>query len=136
MTRLPDWRGRLDAVLHKLARTPFRWGENDCVSFSGRCHEAVTGINPVAEFLGRYDSKLGAAKAIVGYCNGDLEAAAVQMIGPYSTDAIPGDGDIVLINGFYGPTIGVCIDGKAVSVTEAGLMSVPLSYVKGVWCLN
>ncbi|SHI91145.1 DUF6950 family protein [Wenxinia saemankumensis] len=55
MTRLPDWRPRLEAVLRDARGRAFAYGAWDCALFAADCIAAMTGKDPAAELRG-YDS--------------------------------------------------------------------------------
>ena len=62
LTRLPGWERRLALVTEKHIALPGEWGVSDCGLTVGEAVEAVTGTNPLAEFVGRYKTELGAAR--------------------------------------------------------------------------
>ena len=43
LTRLPGWPRRLADYVEARRRTPFAWGEHDCMSFGIGAIEAITG---------------------------------------------------------------------------------------------
>ena len=60
--RLPDWERRLARVVEHHLHLPGEWGASDCGMTVGEAIEAVTGVNPLAQFLGKYTTELGAAR--------------------------------------------------------------------------
>ncbi|MEX5600694.1 hypothetical protein [Pseudophaeobacter sp. C1-32P7] len=52
--RLPDWRQRLEIYVQRVARSPFRPGQNDCALFAAGAVEAMTGADLAAEWRGTY----------------------------------------------------------------------------------
>ena len=55
--RLPDWQERLTGYLCRCARTPYQIGDHDCALFAAGAVEAVTGIDPAADWRGQYATK-------------------------------------------------------------------------------
>jgi hypothetical protein len=63
MHRLPDWETRLAAFLEPLRLRAFAWGKHDCCIFTAGAVEAMTGVDAMAEFRGRYSTQIGAKRA-------------------------------------------------------------------------
>ena len=74
MHRLPDWEERLAAYLEPLRTRPFEWGAHDCCTFTAGAVEAMTGVDPMPEFRGRYTTAIGSARALRRYGAGTLDA--------------------------------------------------------------
>lgn len=74
MYRLPDWDARLAAYLEPIRARPFAWGRHDCCTFSAGAVEAMTGVDPMPEFRGRYTTAIGSARALRRYGAGSLPA--------------------------------------------------------------
>lgn len=71
-TRLHGWERRLAAVTEKHMALPGAWGACDCGLTVGEAIEAVTGVNPLAGFIGRYKTALGAARIMKRKGWGDM----------------------------------------------------------------
>lgn len=56
LTKLPDWRARLDLFVGASTRRPFEWGVHDCALFAAEGVDAQTGSDFAAEFRGRYST--------------------------------------------------------------------------------
>lgn len=54
LVRRDDWEVRLAAVLDRYARTAFGWGTADCLTLPADCVLAMTGVDPLAPWRGRY----------------------------------------------------------------------------------
>lgn len=63
-TRLPGWERRLALVTEKHVSLPGEWGVSDCGQTVGEAVEAVTGVNPMADILGKYKTEFGAARVM------------------------------------------------------------------------
>jgi hypothetical protein len=72
--RFTDWEKRLAAWLRDCAGVPFEWGRHDCCTFCSGAVKAMTGVDRMAEFRGRYATALGAARALKRFGAGTLEA--------------------------------------------------------------
>lgn len=81
--RFSDWRDRLHSQID-LARTrEAQFGVHDCLQFPALCIEAITGVNPAAQF-GAYSTELGAAKLMTefGGVSGILTKAFGEPVAP------------------------------------------------------
>jgi hypothetical protein len=76
LTRQSDWTARYVMMTYYHRNTVPEWGKSDCLLASMDIVHAVTGVDPVADIRGQYDSELGAAKLLVerGY-EGSVEIA-------------------------------------------------------------
>jgi hypothetical protein len=64
MMRFPDWETRLAAYLEPLRTRPFRWGKHDCCTFTAGAVRAMTGVNAMPEFRGKYRDEASAEAAL------------------------------------------------------------------------
>lgn len=62
LTRVPDWDRALPLVVERHMALPGEWGVSDCLLTAGDAIEAVTGVDILAEFRGRYSTEIGAAR--------------------------------------------------------------------------
>ncbi len=62
--RRPDWQPCLFAYLAEVARRPLAPGQHDCALFAAGALEAMTGVDPAAEWRGRYTSFNAGLKAL------------------------------------------------------------------------
>lgn len=99
--RLPDWMLRLESLVMKLLETPFEWGTNDCCTVAAGVVEACTGIDPMQDLRGSYDSEFSAGRVIVQH--GGMEALLDERLGPRVPLLMAQPGDI-----------GLCDDGRLV----------------------
>ncbi|MFQ6249652.1 DUF6950 family protein [Yersinia enterocolitica] len=116
--RYPDWQKRLTHVLQAASERPFSWGENDCCLFAADCAFATCGIDPLANYRGKYDSALSARKAllrghgsIIGIFDSVFERVPLKLAQR---------GDIVVFSGEQGQTAGVIWGGQIWSTGEYG----------------
>lgn len=72
--RHSDWSLRLANLLRESQDKPFIWGEFDCCLFVSDCCVAVCGMDPAADYRGRYKTEVGAKRALLKR-HGSVEAA-------------------------------------------------------------
>ncbi|MBL4297853.1 hypothetical protein H8F06_21475 [Vibrio fluvialis] len=100
-----NWMKALTDVITNAQRQPFSWGHHDCCLFAADCALAVAGVDPAAEYRGRYSTELGAKRALTKI-HGSIESAFdahFQRVDP----AFVQRGDIVLIESALGRAAGV-----------------------------
>lgn len=132
VTRLPDWRQRLVRYLAAEQAAPFSYGSHDCALLAAGAVEAVTGVDPAAEWRGTYTSLAGGLRAIraAGYADlVDVVDSLFERVEPRS--ALPGD--VAAVDTPDGPALGVVV-GPAVRVRRPeGLGTVHLSEATIAW---
>lgn len=112
MKKRKDWRPRLRGFLAKHEATPFSYDSAlgmDCGAFAGGAVSAMSGHNPHAAVAGQYTTLEGAMKALraLGYDDHiALTADALEEIDP----AFATYGDIAVLEGPDGPSLGVVLD--------------------------
>lgn len=115
MQRLPDWEARLAAYLEPLRTRPFAWGRHDCCTFAAGAVLAMTGVDPMPEFRGRYTTARGSVRALRRIGAGDLAGTLDRKFEPVAA-ALAQRGDIVMIAGL----LGICWGGFAFAVGREG----------------
>lgn len=110
--RLPDWMVRLDELVHQLLCRPFEWGVTDCCTVASDVVLAVTGVDPMSDFRGRYRSERNALKLLAR--SGGIEALLTSRLGPLVPLACAQVGDI-----------GLCSDGRLVFCGGGGAWKGP-----------
>lgn len=134
--RRVDWAARLEAAVLADLDRPFAWHDNDCASSVCRWIAAMTGADLFAPFRKarlRYRGGVGAAGALVRF--GEAEGVAGDLAGvaealarrhglPAVAPALAQRGDVALIEGEEGPTLGlVYLDGRRViKQAETGVL--------------
>lgn len=122
MKRFDDWASRLNAyVIAAQDRvTPgmaVDWGKDDCCTFIAGGVEAMTGVDPMAEFRGRYKTRLGAMKALKRIGGGSLETALTKVFGKPISPGFGDKGDVALL----GDACGLVLGRKSIFLTDGGL---------------
>ncbi|MGP9796210.1 DUF6950 family protein [Halomonas sp. 86] len=117
--RYRDWTTQLHATIKAASERPFSWGEFDCCLFAADCCVAICGIDPAAEYRGRYTSEMG-AKRVLSNTHGSLEAAWDACF-----ERVPVKmaqrGDVVLFDSDFGRCVGVVWANAIWAVTESGV---------------
>jgi hypothetical protein len=116
MHRLPDWDARLAAYLEPLRLSPFGpYGRYDCCIFAAGGVIAMTGVDPMPEFRGRYSTRIGYLRALKRYGAGTLPATLDTKF-----DRIPASlaqrGDLIMTGGH----LAIAFNEFAFAVGEAG----------------
>jgi hypothetical protein len=102
MTRHVDWEHKLGEFFLSRQTQDFQYGSNDCCLFACDCILAITGIDVAADFRGRYNSELSAARVILAFTEGGkLEHLAEKIAAQHGIEEVKPmfaqRGDIVLI---------------------------------------
>lgn len=134
LSRLDDWRGRFEASMDEIMRVPFAWKEQtDCaIHLAGRLVEAMTGVDCVAHYRGRYTSSAGALRVMRedGFANlGDLVAAILPEL-DHPSQAEVGDIAAIPDEGAFGFALGVVNGDRIFVLTEKGIGTVDLLTAK------
>lgn len=95
--RLPDWEGRLGAYLRACRDMPFAYGRHDCCLFAAGAVIAMTGVDLMGEFRGRYRTARGSIRALRRHGAGTLAATMDGKLEPIAP-AFARRGDLVLAN--------------------------------------
>lgn len=115
MYRLPDWETRLAAYLEPLRTLPFSWGAHDCCLFCAGAVIAMTGVDPMPEFRGRYTTSRGSVRALRRIGAGTLAAtlnSKFETVDP----SLAHRGDIIMSGGL----LGICLGPFMVAVGAEG----------------
>ncbi len=127
LTRVPDWRGRLNEFLNEVRRTPFAWSAFDCgPAFTGRAVEAVTGVDVCSAYRGQYASAGEAVRLVERAGFDDLADLVASILPEYEHPSQAKVGDIAAVktDGPFGWSLGV-VNGERIFVLhETGLVTV------------
>lgn len=128
LTRVENWPGRLADFVAERWAMPFAWGQNDCAMFAADWVLTCTGHDPASAWRGRYHDALTAARACAS-----LEDAATSELGEPCSPALAQRGDVVLFDGGFGPTLGVCIGHMLIAPSRDGLTCAPMTAAAKAW---
>ena len=120
MNRTPLWESALSDYIALMRHEPFEYGINDCCMFAAGAVKAMTGIDPMAEFRGRYNSLATSVRALREIGDGDLEATMDAKF-PEVAPHLAHRGDLA----FYDGSVGVVVGSVAYFVTDDGLTRIP-----------
>lgn len=145
--RKKDWQTNLQQCVSTWMSKPFIWGETDCFCFAAACVEAQIGSNPMAGFIGSYNTKEEAYSLIKNGIEGNdgqlykatsFEGYISLFLGESQPPLMAGRGDVVLINK-DGMRVTSIVDdtGRNVwAMSESdGLVKLPLKMGKASWRL-
>lgn len=137
MTRAPGWEERLNLFLDRNLRVKFDRVQFNCAHFILGVVAAVENIEPraVLERLDAAfpDTDFGVTRFLKE--RGDMRGVAERYFGrPMSTAMLCARrGDIALLKGTEGDTLGVVTAGGIVYLTESGLWTCPVTEGLGFW---
>ncbi len=106
-TRYPDWPIRLNKYIAKVQHDPFVMGKHDCCTFAAGAVEAMTGIDPMEEFRGKYATWREAVTALKALGENKLQATLVAKFGEPIGGAYAQKGDVVMYEGACGIMLGL-----------------------------
>lgn len=126
--RLSDYRSRVFEVINKHERQPFRYGVNDCALFGADIVEAITGVDPAAQWRGKYRSAAGGLRLMkdAGYKN---QAEWLEKHGERVETPFAQFGDIAVLKAstdIAGNALGVVGGGFIIGMSKNGLVRVGL----------
>ena len=129
MYRRPDWETRLAAYLEPLRTLPFAWGKHDCCTFAAGAVKAMTGVDPMPEFRGRYTTARGSVRAL----RVDARVPApIRRSGKFETvdPSLAHRGDIIMSDGL----LGICLGPFMVAVGAEGDREGLVRIDRASWC--
>ena len=131
LQRFPDWPQRLAHALEARRALPHVWGENDCALFAASMVEAITGVDFGAEFRGQYSDEAGAREMMEAWGWADLAALADDCLPPQEGRARRGD--VVLVDGRFGPFLGVVWSGGVIGPGPRHAILWPAAQYERAW---
>lgn len=125
LVRLDDWPSLMAAAFEVAARTPFAWGQHDCVLFAGNIVEAITSIDPFAAYRNRYTTPAGALRIIKRGCpSGTLREMVARELGPEVVPLAARRGDVALIDcdpqAGFSEALGICDGDRVIGLAPHG----------------
>ena len=131
MDRLSNWEEILSEYIESKRFEPFEYGLNDCCTFASDAIVAMTGVDPIPEFRGKYDSLLSSAKGLKTIGNGNLESTMDSKF----TEVPIGNaqrGDLA----FFDDSVGIVYGSFAWFVSDDGLERVPRNLWDKAWSVG
>lgn len=131
--RLPDWRKRLTHYLASTSRQAYRPGQFDCILFAAGGREALTGVDVMAGWRGRYDTvEEGLALAQAHGCDDPFAYVVdgLEEIPPAYAQV----GDIAMFDGADGlPALGIVAGPHVFTVHPRGSHTVAMTESLRAW---
>lgn len=122
LTRLPDWRARFAAEMDRQHHRAFEWGRHDCVlGLAGGAVKALTGVDLIPDWRGRYRSERGALRALrhAGF-TGLPEALAAHLPQIHPDAADIGDLAVVASDGPLKAALAIVDSSSLIVMTPNG----------------
>lgn len=130
MNRFEDWPTRLADAIAGRQDMPFAEGKHDCCLAAADVIEAMTGVDLMADFRGRYRSAAGAHRLLVSEGKGTLLKTLISLVPAHGGKKIPkafaSKGDLVMTkkavhDECMGQACGICVgQARAVFPGEVG----------------
>ncbi len=144
--RIEGWEGRLADFVAQARALPFQWAVFDCCSMPCQAVQIITGVDPLAELRGRYQTELGALRILRRFAGGGvtemIEKITENLDVPEVEPPFARRGDIVLyddlalVQGPFNAALGLCL-GRDVAVVELeGLRLWPLARASRAWAFG
>jgi hypothetical protein len=121
--RIDGWDDALMTVIADHAARPYQAGGSDCFCLAMDGVGAVTGVRPYADV--RYSTDLGAARLMKRRGFADLQEAVAAVLPPRNRAQVQ-RGDVAVLPGSGGPTLGLVVAG-GVAWKNDRLRILPLS---------
>lgn len=130
--RYPDWPARLSKYFLSVKDSSFSYGEFDCCIFISDAVVAMTGVDQMGEFRGKYTDKDSSIAALKEYGSGNLYKTLVKKFGR-SVPGVQGRrGDI----GYAEGSCGIITGTSGVFLRDGGFMHVPLTMIQRSFRVN
>jgi hypothetical protein len=130
-------------MIESAAELSFEWGRFDCALHVCNCIRAIVGVDPAAEYRGKYSDEAGAATIFGGNSGASFEQFIATMCAALDFPEVPVTfarrGDVVFIdNGTPQGAIGVIsTDGRFAScASDKGLVLVRIHRWKRAWTIG
>jgi len=129
MTRFPDWPTRLATFIAERRNQEFVWGSRDCVALAADWIEVATGERV---FHGKHTTQRTAQAEVIE--RGGMRHAVTDVLGPELDHPRRAQrGDVVMYEGIFGDTLGVCAGAQFWAQGADGLVAEPMSAVVAAW---
>lgn len=132
LRRRADWPEALAAAVEAARHLPYVLGQHDCLRFTCRCIEVMTGADFWPRFAG-YSTRLQALRVIAAIAPSLGEAVGNILQTPSQPTAMARRGDVVLYRDASGEHLGVCTGAQFAVLTDQGLAFLPLAEGVHAW---
>lgn len=131
--RKHDWPEQLARHIAEHRNTPFAWGKHDCCLFAADGVLAMTGVDPMAAFRGKYFDQVSAAQALRDIGDGTLAETVTGILGTPVSVKLARRGDVVMTRTATGPAAGLCAGISSWFAGPDGLTVVPTAKCLAAW---
>lgn len=125
--RVEHWESRLAEQITLAQNKPFQWGEHDCCLWAADTVLAITEVDHMAAFRGKYKSERGAMRLMKKKYNSLNEAVSALL--PSVSVKMAQRGDVVSHNG----ALGICSGINSFFVSPSGLLAVKTLKCDAAW---
>lgn len=129
--RLAEWSHNLDDLIDSLRDKPFAWGENDCLNFANKAHQAMTGKLLAPDWSGDYTTAFGAKRHYLKLLKtqgfADIQSAIDKRLLRLDVKLSP-RGSLVgraSDNQVTGLMLGVCVGESIAFISDEGVLFLP-----------
>jgi len=129
--RVENWPVILAAEIQKARKRAFSFGRADCALWAADVVQAITGADPAAPWRGSYGDRHGALKLLAQF--GGLREAATALLGEPIATSFAQRGDVVLLAGPEGYSLGICEGALLWAMGEEGIVSRPIGDAICAW---
>jgi hypothetical protein len=139
MARVDNWpRVHAEFIEERRAMT-FEWGKQDCCLFVADWVTRLTGVDPAAQWRGKYTNERGAALCMKRN-GGDVLAFASKVFAkqgwPVCDVRQARRGDVACVETPMGPALGVCAGRDVFAPGADGLVVVPTLQALRAWRID
>ncbi len=132
MGRLVDWPTRLNDHIEEWRHKKFEWGKADCALFCLYAEKAICGSSRFDDFIGKYRSAAGSARALLKIGAGDLATSVGARLREIKVLEAQ-RGDVALIDTPLGDALSLVVGDKVAAMSKDGLIFLPLNAAKKAW---
>lgn len=146
LVRRDDWPERLAEALDAMAPRPFAWGRHDCTTAWADICQAMTDVDPMAEFRGQYADAAAAKEALERIGSNSLYHTMCAKFGAPVRPALARRGDPLLVEiqamkvaGVRvagGPALMTCIGTECIGPTRFGAQRLPVLDARHAWLIG
>jgi len=131
-----DWPERLAALIEERRFAPFVWGVHDCAMFAADAVERQTGVDPLAQWRGTYNSEETGDAILGGVSLTMFMDSALLAVGATRVEASMSQrGDFVILDVGNMPTCGVCLGGSVAAPGADRLHFLPPRMIRQAWAI-
>ncbi len=126
--RIDNWPQALNTYINSVKDNKFEWGVHDCCTLVSGCVKAITGVDPMIEFRGKYDEATH-KQALQDIGAGTIFKTLIKKFGKSTHGAMGQRGDIA----FHDGRCGIIIGRQALFLYEEGYGLMPSKRVDRIF---